>query len=117
MLEPLKAEGLAGKIDVLLSNPPYVAELEWEGLAEDVRLFEPRAALVSEGDPVKYYRVLAGGAGELLAGGGYLMVEVGQGRAGTVRAIFEEAGLRPVETARDYEKIERVVIGRIKAKG
>lgn len=112
MLEPLKAEGIAGKIDLLLSNPPYVAESEWAGLPEDVRNFEPRVALVSEGDALKYYRVLAGGAAEMLAGGGYLMVEVGQNRAEGVRAIFAEAGLGKVETVKDYAKIERVVSGR-----
>lgn len=112
MLAPLEAEGLTGRIDLLLSNPPYVAEEEWPNLMRDVRDYEPRAALVSEGDPLKYYRVLAGGAREFLAPGGRLMVEVGAGRAGAVKDVFANAGLRDVEGVRDYEKIERVIIGR-----
>jgi release factor glutamine methyltransferase len=115
MLEPLHTEGLAGKIDVLLSNPPYVAESEWKRLAEDVRLFEPREALVSEGDALKYYRVLALGAAEMLAAGGHVMVEVGAGRAEAVAGIFREAGLQDVKSEKDYAKIDRVVIGRWKA--
>jgi len=113
MLEPLRAEGLAGKIDIIASNPPYVAETEWPGLMEDVRRYEPREALVSEGDPLKYYRVLAGGAGEMLAPPGCLMVEAGATRSAAVIALFKEAGLQSVESVKDYERIERVVIGRL----
>jgi release factor glutamine methyltransferase len=115
MLEPLRGEGLAGKIDLLLSNPPYVAESEWPNLMKDVREYEPRGALVSEGEPLRFYRALAGGAEEMLSPGGYLMVEVGAERAEAVAAIFADAGLCSVETIRDYERIERVVLGRRKA--
>jgi len=112
MLEPLRAEGLAGKMDILVSNPPYVAESEWAGLMEDVRRYEPREALASEGDPLKHYRILAAGAGEILAPAGWLMVETGANRAAAVSDLFKKAGLQSVESVKDYEKIERVVVGR-----
>ncbi len=113
MLEPVVAEGVTGEVDLLLSNPPYVAEDEWPGLMSDVRDFEPRAALVSEGDPLRYYRILAGAAQDMLAAGGYLMVEVGAERARGVKKLFQDAGLRGIDCVKDYEGINRVIMGSV----
>lgn len=112
MLSPLREEGLAGKLNLILSNPPYVSQEEWPTLMDNVRLHEPQAALLSEGDPLKFYRALAEGAREMLAAGGRLMVEVGAKRAAAVMALFEKAGLEGVKSEKDYERIERVVVGR-----
>jgi len=109
MLAPVTAEGLTGRVDVLVSNPPYVAEEEWANLMSDVRDYEPRPALVSGKDPLKYYRVLARGAPEALSPGGRLMVEVGADRAEAVGKLFEDSGLRRIEYVKDYEGIDRVI--------
>ena len=45
LLGPLAKQGLEGRIDVIVSNPPYIAEADWAMLQPEVRLFEPRGAL------------------------------------------------------------------------
>lgn len=103
----------AGPYALIVSNPPYVAAAEFDGLMDDVRLHEPREALVDESGPERdglgHYRLLAGRAEALLAPGGLLAVEVGAGQAGKVVPIFSAAGWRHERTIRDHGGIERVV--------
>ena len=47
LLGPLAGQKLEGCIDVIVSNPPYIAETDWVMLQPEVRLFEPRGALVA----------------------------------------------------------------------
>ncbi len=110
MLEPLKAEAPGGKIDFILSNPPYISEEEWPGLMPEVREHEPRQALLAEGDPLRCYRAIAEGAEALLASGGCLVFEVGAGRAAAVAEICEKKLTHcGISIVKDYAGIERVV--------
>ncbi|MBI4600517.1 MAG: peptide chain release factor N(5)-glutamine methyltransferase [Planctomycetes bacterium] len=103
----------AGPHEVIASNPPYISAAEYERLMDDVRLHEPRAALLDLKSPASdglgSYRVIAAEAPARLEPGGLLAVEVGMGQAAAVRAILVAAGLVLGETLRDYGGIERVV--------
>lgn len=68
---------LAGTIDVIVSNPPYVAPDEWEELAEEVRLYEPRRALLAADGGLAVIRSIVARACDWLAPGGRLYVEIG----------------------------------------
>jgi release factor glutamine methyltransferase len=83
-----------GKYDLVLSNPPYIASREIEALAEDVALYDPMLALDGGPDGLKAYRRIATRAGQVLAEGGTLLVEIGAGQAEAVTAIFEASGFR-----------------------
>lgn len=104
----------AGPYQVIASNPPYVSAMEYEKLMEDVRLYEPKLALLdtrSESqDGLGFYRALAAGAGAWLEPAGVITVEVGAGQAGAVRDLFESQGFLHRETLRDLAGIERVVV-------
>ena len=100
-----------GPFDAIVSNPPYITPIEIETLEPEVRDFEPRIALGTHGDPLHFYRRLAAEAPPLLTPGGILAVEVGQGQAQDVAALWETHGLTDIRTMRDYAGIERVVIG------
>jgi release factor glutamine methyltransferase len=89
LLEPLRATGLAGCVDILVSNPPYIAEHEWDSLQPEVRLFEPRVALAGGGDGLAVYRRLVRDAADVLGDGGWLVMEVGQGQADAVCALLD----------------------------
>jgi release factor glutamine methyltransferase len=109
LLEPLR---LQGPFDAIVSNPPYIAPGEIETLEIEVRRFEPRIALGIHADPLHFYRRLAAESPPLLARGGMLAVEAGQGQAEDIIALWREGGLIDISTVRDYAGIERVVIGR-----
>lgn len=110
--EPLHWAAPAGAWDALVSNPPYISPTEYDALPADVRQHEPRIALFAESDALGPYRRIAGAAGSLLKPGGLLALELAVGRAGSVRALVESAGLTVIETRRDYGGIERVLVAR-----
>jgi release factor glutamine methyltransferase len=98
-----------GRFDLIVANPPYIRTSELAALAPEVRDFEPRLALDGGADGLDFYRRIAAGAGQHLKPGGALMVEVGQGQAGDVAAIFRAADLGEISVVNDLAGIERVV--------
>jgi release factor glutamine methyltransferase len=110
LLKPLRASGLSGRVDIVVSNPPYIAEREWEALQPEVRLFEPRIALAGGEDGLAVYRRLVQEAVEFLSADGWLIMEVGQGQAQSVRVLLgatKQYGV--VDVRPDQAGIDRVV--------
>jgi release factor glutamine methyltransferase len=102
-------DGVAGSFDLIVSNPPYIAEGEMAALAPEVRDWEPRLALTPGGDGLAAYRTIAAGAGAHLAPGGRLIVETGAAQGPAVAAIMAAAGLGPVRVLPDLAGRDRVV--------
>jgi release factor glutamine methyltransferase len=110
LLEPLRAKGLAGQVNILVSNPPYIAEREWEALQPEVRVYEPRVALAGGEDGLAVYRRFVPESADLLCDGGWLIVEVGQGQAEPVRALIDATErYGAVDIRQDQAGIARVV--------
>ncbi|MDT8419183.1 MAG: peptide chain release factor N(5)-glutamine methyltransferase [Desulfuromonadales bacterium] len=103
-----------GRYDLIVSNPPYIAQAEWDGLMPEVRCFEPRAALLAEGNGLDCYRKLAAQAGGHLKPGGWLLVEIGHQQSEAVRELFAAAGLTEIFVRHDYADRPRVVGGCLK---
>ena len=83
---------LRGEVDILVSNPPYVAESEWSDLPREVRA-EPHVALVAGPRGTEVLERLAGGASEWLSPTGTVAVEIGETQAGEVRDSFAAGGI------------------------
>jgi len=107
LLGPVPHE-LRGFVDLVLSNPPYVTEEEYESLPEEVRA-EPYEALV--GGTATHSR-LAEAALEWVRPGGWLAVEIGADQGTEVRAIFRQR-LKEVQVLPDLAGRDRVVTGRV----
>jgi len=100
--------GVDGRFDLVVSNPPYVGAEEWERLQPEIRLYEPRAALVGTG----VGEAIARDAQPLLVSGGRLVLEAGDGQASGLAANLGELGYDEVTITRDLAGGERVVEGR-----
>ena len=107
----------AGAYDLIVSNPPYIAESEWETLQPEVRDFDPREALVSGQTGLEAYGELARVAWVALHPGGYLVLEVGFGQARLVERILGDRGFRETATRNDLSGVERVVVGQRPGRG
>ncbi|HEX4853878.1 peptide chain release factor N(5)-glutamine methyltransferase [Arenimonas sp.] len=99
------------QFDLVLSNPPYLAEDDPHLRQGDLR-FEPRTALASGADGLDAIRAISAAAPAHLAPGGWLLVEHGLEQGAAVRALFRAAGLEQVATERDLEHRDRVTLGR-----
>jgi release factor glutamine methyltransferase len=100
--------GVEGKFDLVVSNPPYVGADEWERLQPEIRLYEPRAALV--GSAVG--EAIARDAQALLVDGGVLVLEAGDGQAAGLAATLDDLGYEDVAITPDLAGRDRVVEGR-----
>lgn len=113
LLSPLRDRGLTGQVDVIVSNPPYIAESDWAGLQPEIRDFEPRSALVSGPTGTEFHERLLRESKEYLVPGGSLVMEIGQGQRPAIQKMAEQlGGYTPIETAKDGAGIERIVIFR-----
>jgi len=101
-----------GPYDLLVSNPPYIAETQRKTLMPEVGGHEPALALFSGADGLGAIRHIAAQAPTLLAAGGWLLLEVGYDQAAAVRELLAGAGLTDLFVRDDYAGIPRVVGGR-----
>jgi release factor glutamine methyltransferase len=99
-------DGLDGPFDLVVSNPPYVLAGEVETLEPEVREWEPRLALVDDGQT----EALARDARRVLSG--WLLLEVHEGRADEVAGLLSDLGYEEIEVTCDLGGRERVVEGR-----
>jgi release factor glutamine methyltransferase len=107
------ATGLTGPFDLIVSNPPYIRSADIAGLAAEVRDHDPRAALDGGADGLDAYRALIPQAADLLAPGGVVVVEAGQGQSTQIEALMTAAGLTPAGAPKaDLAGIQRAVGGR-----
>jgi release factor glutamine methyltransferase len=100
------------RFDLVVSNPPYIADGDAHLAQGDLR-HAPASALSSGVDGLDAIRGIAAGAGAHLRGRGWLLVEHGFDQGKPVRDLFRAAGLVEVSTARDLEDRDRVTLGRM----
>ncbi|MBE1284571.1 MAG: peptide chain release factor N(5)-glutamine methyltransferase [Rhodobacteraceae bacterium] len=105
-------EGVSGRFDLIVSNPPYIAANEMDDLSEEVRQHEPRMALTDESDGLECYRIITPQAFEHLTSEGRLLVEIGATQGPDVKALFKAAGFEDVRVLCDLDGRHRVVFGR-----
>jgi len=83
---------LRGEVDIVVSNPPYVAESEWSGLPAEVRT-EPYGALVAGPRGTEILERLAAEVGDWLRPSGTVAVEIGETQAEEVQEAFRAGGI------------------------
>jgi len=92
----------AGTFDLVVSNPPYVAETDMETLAANVRDYEPRTALTDGADGLSFFRALGDEGAKLLKPDGALIVEVAAGQARhAIETVTQSSRLIHSKTVKD----------------
>jgi release factor glutamine methyltransferase len=100
-----------GAFELVLANLPYVSEGEWQGLAPEIRGFEPREALVAGPSGLEAIELLLADLSLAPDRPSAVALELGAGQAATVAELVRRAGFERVEARRDLAGIERVVVG------
>jgi release factor glutamine methyltransferase len=101
---------LAGRFDVVVSNPPYIATAEIAGLDPEVRDFDPAAALDGGADGLAAYRAIVADLPRLLRPDGLAVLELGIGQAEAVASLAAGRGLRVVDVAADLAGHPRALV-------
>lgn len=113
LFSPLENRHLKGKIDFLVSNPPYVIRSEIDSLMPEVANYEPRIALDGGEDGLSFYRRIIEEAPKYLKSHGYLVLELGIDQAPPVKEMIEKTlEFESIEIIKDYSRIERVIVAR-----
>lgn len=107
------AQRVPSGLDLLISNPPYVPEEEMATLPEEVRAWEPRAALAAPGDPLVFYRALARHGLRMIRPGGWIALETHADYGEAVRGLLSAAGYADVSLRKDMAGRDRIVLGRV----
>ena len=108
------ASKFLGTFDMIVSNPPYVTDEEYERLDPSVRDFEPKMALVGGPDGLDFYRAIVKNFSPALKPGGYLCFEFGMGQHDAVREILEQHRYTVLQMREDTGNIIRAVLAQYK---
>lgn len=96
--------------DVVISNPPYIAEAEISSLAPEVRQYDPVRALAGGKDGLDCYREIAALLPSLMVNRGQVFLEIGSSQAESVRGILAARGLHVLETTQDLAGHDRCLV-------
>ena len=109
-LDILNTQNLPQQYDIIVSNPPYVRELEKTNMRSNVLKYEPKSALfVADKDPLLYYRKIARLANQHLAGTGRLYFEINEYLSDELKELLETEGFASIEVRKDIFGKERMI--------
>lgn len=107
-IKPLQ---LGRKIDIIVSNPPYIPTKDIENLQVEVRDYEPRRALDGGIDGLDFYNKIIPESKYYLKKDGILVFEIGYDQGEIVKDIFIKEGFKDVKVIKDLQGLDRVVAG------
>ncbi len=109
----LSAVPVRNSYDIIISNPPYIAEKEMADMSANVVMHEPHTALfVPDDDPVRFYTAIARYAAASLSPGGSLWLEINPLYAAETSATVADAGFMSIELIRDERGKQRFIHAR-----
>lgn len=106
----LFADKIDGKYDFVISNPPYIPQIEMESLMPDVKNFEPHSALTDSADGLTFYHKISEISQTLVNSNGWIFLEVGlKKHPKKAMQIFSNDKFKKVELIKDYNGDDRVL--------
>ena len=102
------------RFQIIVSNPPYIPSLDIEKLQIEVRDYEPRLALDGGQDGLEFYRKITKQAKDYLVEDGLLVLEIGYNQGLDVELLLRNNNLCNIEILKDFQGLDRVVLGRCK---
>lgn len=104
-------EGIEDEFDIIVSNPPYLSEIEFERLDNPAR-FDPKLALVSGPTGLECYKKMIPSINKCLAKGGIFAIEMGIHQEQEVSKYLSNHGFKIVHIRKDLATIPRCIVAR-----
>jgi release factor glutamine methyltransferase len=95
--------------DVIISNPPYISQNEWENVDPSVKYYEPKLALLGGIEGTEFINQLIVKSTKLLKKGGEIFLEVGYGQANKVKELLSLNGFKLINIKNDLNNIPRIL--------
>jgi len=96
--------------DIVVSNPPYLSELEYKKTAKEIQSFEPKIALIGGIDGLNFYRNIANFLPQILSSASIVFIEIGNNQAKDVMRIFKNEKIGCLELAKDIQHLNRLLV-------
>ena len=96
--------------DIVVSNPPYLSDLEYKKTTIEIQSYEPKMALNGGIDGLKFYRNIANFLTEILSSTSIVFIEIGNNQAKEVMKIFKSKKIKCLELAKDIQQLNRLLI-------
>lgn len=113
LFDPIIAGLDAAKFDLIVSNPPYVSEPEYEKLDKNVKNYEPKLALYAGIEGLDVYERILEKVDDFLKPDGALMMEIGYAQGPAIQRMLEETGLfQDIRIEKDFANNDRIAIAK-----
>jgi release factor glutamine methyltransferase len=103
-----------GKFDIIVSNPPYVSETDFDNLEPELKMFEPKIALTDNSNGISFYKKIIEVSDKILKKPGKLFFELGMGQSMQVKTLFEQKGFSNINISKDYSGTDRIISGELR---
>lgn len=105
---------ISEQVDVIVSNPPYIPNLDKRKMAANVLDFEPEMALfVEDHDPLIFYREILHRSKSILKNDGWLYFEIHEDLSEEMRRLFEHSDFVNIELRKDLQGRDRMIRGQV----
>ena len=98
------------KYDIVVSNPPYLSNLDYENVSDEIKLFEPKIALFAKSNGYEFYDRLASLLPYIISKKSMIFIEIGHSLAKKCIEIFGSSKLECLEIFKDYQNLDRGII-------
>ncbi len=103
-------ENVIGKYDLIISNPPYISNKEYQYLSSEIREYEPLIALLADDNGLAFYKKILCSAKDYLTENGKIYFEIGYSLSESIKKVAEENGFRNIETVKDLNDFDRMMV-------
>lgn len=102
-------KNLTGKFDIIVSNPPYISQNDYNELSNEIKLYEPKIALLGGEDGLKYYRILSNNLDKIMKKNSMFVCEIGYNQLIKSKKIFSKSKLMLKKVSKDIQNIDRTL--------
>ncbi len=103
-------ENVTGKYDLIVSNPPYISNQEYQYLSREIRKYEPSTALLADDNGLAFYKKILCSAKDYLTEKGKIYFEIGYNLSESIKKVAKENGFRNIETVKDLNGFNRMMV-------
>ena len=102
-------ENIIGKYDLIISNPPYISQVEYKLLPKEIREYEPKSALQADNNGLYFYKNILQNAKEHLTKSGKIYFEIGYDQSEKITGIAKKSGFSNIQIFKDLNGFDRIM--------